>query len=173
MKKLILLLALISSIAFGIEKKTPSGGTVKDKPGKSQSSDNIVAFIAKDLVVLGLQVDGFAIRWKTIDTNKGGFTMNANSDRIYVPSAGTYIVLARVGSSTADIEKFLNVMVNGVSVVYGDNTRTANDHNISAHTLVEVPAGGYISVGLAGVAGGQTLAGEWHSNRIAIARVSY
>lgn len=38
MKKLLLLLALISSFAFGIEKKTPSGTTVKDKPGQSQST---------------------------------------------------------------------------------------------------------------------------------------
>lgn len=38
MKKLILLLALISSLAFGIEKKTPSGNTVKDKPGKVQTT---------------------------------------------------------------------------------------------------------------------------------------
>lgn len=39
MKKLILLLAFISSFAYGIDKKTPSGNTVKDKPGQSQSSN--------------------------------------------------------------------------------------------------------------------------------------
>lgn len=35
MKYLLTLLFLLSTLAFGIDKKTPTGGTVKDKPGQN------------------------------------------------------------------------------------------------------------------------------------------
>lgn len=38
MKYLITILFLLSTFAFGIEKKSPTGGTVKDKPGQNQQS---------------------------------------------------------------------------------------------------------------------------------------
>lgn len=38
MKFLLTILFLLSTLAFGIDKKTPTGGTVKDKPGKEQDS---------------------------------------------------------------------------------------------------------------------------------------
>jgi hypothetical protein len=39
--KYLTLLFLLSTLSFGIDKKTPTGGTVKDKPGKSQSGTQL------------------------------------------------------------------------------------------------------------------------------------
>jgi hypothetical protein len=136
MKYLLTLLFLLSTLAFGIDKKTPTGGTVKDKPGKSQSQ------ISPDISVPGtsanLGVGGYTMSVRnTVSPGTGGTDATIFSISL---KRGLYFVNSTVQAYGGSENRLLaSIYIGGTRVTQSNNNNTVSSSKESTtHVLAPI-----------------------------------